>query len=120
MNTAVLLVLGGAAVLAASAGRNRRGTKESDEGGREGAVNARASKSTSWAAKIQNEGPAVADSCVASGLLAVEEVARCVAEELFPDHEWPAVEGSEYWRRRAWNMIIVTAREAMGMGPPIP
>lgn len=72
----------------------------------------------SYKAKIAIKGPSIALICHKhQGMRTVEDVARCVASDLFPVSGWPATKESEAWERSAWHQIVNISREEFGLQP---
>ena len=70
----------------------------------------------SYKLKIASKAPGAAFICHKhQGMRTVEDVARCVAAELFPLVGWPATRGSEPWERNAWYQIINVSRAEFGL-----
>lgn len=77
-----------------------------------------AAPKASYKTKIAKDGPTIARQCHKfQGMKNIEDVARCVAADLFPVSGWPATGESESWERNAWYLIINVARSEFGLGP---
>lgn len=67
---------------------------------------------------ISVNGPKIAKFChKKQGLNTIEDVARCIASDLFPASGWPATNVSEAWERNAWHQIINITRAEFGLNP---
>jgi len=69
----------------------------------------------SYKFKIAAKGPGLALMCRNRGMRTIEDVARCVASDLFPLVGWPVTKESEAWERNAWHQIINVSRAEFGL-----
>lgn len=69
----------------------------------------------SYKFKISSKGPGLALMCRNRGMRTIEDVARCVAADLFPLVGWPVTGESEAWERNAWHQIINVSRAEFGL-----
>lgn len=118
MNPLVALGLGAAGLLVLAGGRRRAGnaTKVSPIE----SFPAGPKTPAGWRDHINKNGLDYAERCKEDGYVTEEDVSRCLAELLFPNHEWPPPGDASDWQKDAWSIIVQVARTSLGLDPAIP